>query len=126
MHIDAASQIAVAEERLRLAMLASDVAVLEELIAPALIFTNHLGQVFGKQDDIDLHRAGVLRFLQMDASEAQLITHAETCIVSVRMKVAGTYGGAAFGADLRYTRVWRPSEGGRWQIVAGHSSAVHQ
>ncbi|MEJ6004903.1 hypothetical protein WG899_05050 [Paucibacter sp. AS339] len=34
-----------AEERLRLAMLASDSVALDELIAPELLFTNHLGQV---------------------------------------------------------------------------------
>lgn len=124
MQTDSSSQIAIAEERLRVAMLASDVTVLDELISPALIFTNHLGQVFGKQDDVGLHRSGVLRFLQMEPSETKINIHAQFCIVSVRMKVAGTYGGAAFGADLRYTRVWRLSEDGHWQIVAGHSSAV--
>lgn len=124
MQTDASSQIAVAEERLRTAMLASDVTVLEELISPALIFTNHLGQVFGKQDDVALHRSGVLRFLQMEPSETQINIYAQFCIVSVRMAAAGTYGGAAFEADLRYTRVWCLSEGGHWQIVAGHSSAV--
>lgn len=126
MQIDASSQIAAAEERLRLAMLASDVAVLEELISPALIFTNHLGQAFGKQDDIALHRSGVLRFSQMEGSEAQVASYADFCIVSVRMKVAGSYGGTAFGADLRYTRVWRLAEGGHWQVAAGHSSAVQE
>lgn len=126
MQIDVSSQIALAEARLRLAMLASDVAVLEELISPALIFTNHLGQVCGQQDDVELHRSGMLRFSQMDPSETQVKTYAEFCIISVRTKVAGTYGGTPFDADLRYTRVWRFTETGRWQIVAGHSSAVQE
>ena len=124
MQAEASSKISVAEERLRVAMLASDVAVLEELISPALIFTNHLGQVFSKQDDVALHRSGVLKFLRMEPSETQITNYAQFCIVSVRMAVSGTYGGTAFDADLRYTRVWGPSEDGRWQIVAGHSSAV--
>ncbi|MDK1044873.1 MAG: nuclear transport factor 2 family protein [Anaerolineales bacterium] len=33
------------EERLRKAMLRSDVSALDQLLAPELIFTNHLGQV---------------------------------------------------------------------------------
>ncbi len=39
------TQITVSEERLRLAMLASDVGALDELISSDLLFTNHLGQV---------------------------------------------------------------------------------
>jgi hypothetical protein len=124
MQCETTSRIIAAEERLRAAMLASDAAALDELISPALMFTNHLGQVFGKQDDIALHRSGVLRFLRMDPSESQLKIYAKLCIVSVRIAVAGTFGGAAFEADLRYTRVWHLSEKGHRQIVAGHSSAV--
>jgi hypothetical protein len=37
------TQIINAEERLRLAMFASDVGTLDELLAPELIFTSHLG-----------------------------------------------------------------------------------
>lgn len=39
------TQILEAEERLRLAMLGSDVAALDELLAPDLIFTSHSGTV---------------------------------------------------------------------------------
>lgn len=55
------TQILEAEERLRLAILSSDVNTLDELLAPELIFTNHLGQVLGKQDDLDAHQSGTLR-----------------------------------------------------------------
>jgi hypothetical protein len=37
-------QIVQVEDRLRTAMLRSDVAALDELLAPDLIFTNHLGR----------------------------------------------------------------------------------
>jgi hypothetical protein len=37
-------QISIVEERLRLAMLASDVDTLDELMSPDLIFTNLLGR----------------------------------------------------------------------------------
>lgn len=62
-------QIAMVEERLRLAMLASDRAVLDELISPDLIFTNHFGQVFGKQENLGLHQSGILRFQKLEPSE---------------------------------------------------------
>jgi len=39
------TEIIHSEARLRQAMLRSDLNVLDELLAPDLIFTNHLGQV---------------------------------------------------------------------------------
>jgi ketosteroid isomerase-like protein len=117
-------QITVAEERLRLAMLASDSEALDELISPDLIFTNHLGQVLGKQADLELHRSGVLKFYTLEPSETQVKASGQHAIVSVRMKLTGDYGDTQFSADLRFTRVWCRSAGDTWQIVAGHSSAV--
>lgn len=119
-------QIALAEERLRLAMLASDAAALDELISPELIFTNHLGHVLGKQDDVELHRTGLLKLHTLQPSEMQVQASAQLAVVSVRMRVAGAYGGAPFEEDLRYTRVWRIAANGNWEIVAGHSSRVQE
>ena len=119
-------QITVAEERLRLAMLNSDVGALDELISPDLIFTNHLGQRISKQDDLELHRSGVIKFHMIEPSERQVKASAQFAVVSVRMKLSGVYGGSPFAGDFRYTRIWWLSEGDTWQIVAGHLSAVQQ
>jgi hypothetical protein len=54
------AQILDAEDRLRTAMLNSDLAVLDELLAPELIFTNHLGHLLGKEDDLAAYRFGSL------------------------------------------------------------------
>lgn len=119
-----ADQIHAVEERLRVAMLASDCDVLDELISDELIFTDHLGRAFEKPDDLQVHRAGVLRFHLLEPSEMRLRANARIAVVSVRMKVAGTYAGSPFADELRYTRVWRLAAEGRWEILAGHSSRV--
>jgi ketosteroid isomerase-like protein len=119
-------QISVVEERLRLAMLASDCIALDALISTELIFTNHIGQVFGKQDDLALHQAGTLKFHLLHPSEVQVHADTQLAVVSVRMKASGTYGGSSFTDDLRYTRVWRRTANGNWQIAAGHSSRVQE
>jgi Domain of unknown function (DUF4440) len=61
MHIPLQAQIVDAEDQLRIAMLSSDVAALDELLAPELIYTNHLGQLLGKDDDLAAYRSGVLK-----------------------------------------------------------------
>ena len=78
------NQVTVAEERLRLAMLASDVDALDKLISSDLIFTNHFGQILGKQDDLALHRSGMLRFHTLEPSERKMKTSGKIAVVSVR------------------------------------------
>lgn len=126
MPIDPVQQISFVEERLRLAMLASDCPVLGELISPELIFTNHLGQVCGKQDDLSMHRDGLLKLHTLEPSEVRVQAKGDLAVVSVRMKVGGTFNNTAFQEDLRYTRVWEFSGDGRWEILTGHSSRVQR
>ena len=82
------SQIQIAEERLRRAMLTSDLETLDKLISPELLFTNHLGQVLGKQDDLALHRSGILKFHTLEPSESQMKISEKIAIVSIRMKIS--------------------------------------
>ncbi len=117
-------QITVAEECLRLAMLNADVGALDVLISPDLIFTNHFGQLISKQGDLEAYRSGVIKFHTMEASERQMKVSAQFALVSVRMKLSGVYSGSPFAGDFRYTRIWCPTAGERWHVVAGHLSAV--
>ena len=116
--------VALAEEQLRQAMLASDVGALDRLIAGNLVFTTHQGRVFTKETDLEAHRSGVLKLTSLEPSEQLLQVDGHMAIASVRMKLSGIYGGQPFAADLRYTRVWRKTKDDRWQVIAGHSSAV--
>lgn len=118
------SAIVDVEERLRRAMLASDVDALDALISADLIFTDHLGRVFGKEEDLAAHRSRMLRFHALDPAELRIAMHGGLAVVSVRMAVAGSYGGAEFAAKLRFTRVWRRAPSGGWQVIAGHGSEV--
>jgi len=116
--------IVEAEGRLRQAMLASDVGALDELLATELVFTNHLGQVLGKQDDLGAHRSGLVRISELTPSERTIQVYGDVAVVAVSVHLAGSYAGTPSEADFRFTRVWARSSGGTWQVVAGHASAV--
>lgn len=118
------NSIADAEERLRLAMLTSDSVALDELISPDLVFTNHVGQLLGKQGDLELHKSGTIRFQHLTPSETQIKIHGDCAVVSVRMRAEGTFAGSAFDENFRYTRMWRLFETKGWQVVAGHMSVI--
>ncbi len=111
------------EERLAQAMRTSDVPVLDELLADDLLFTNHLGLVVTKQEDLDVHRSGLLRLDSLIASDRRIRTLGNVAVVAVRVQLAGSHAGNPFEGTFRYTRVWARL-GVRWRIVAAHASVV--
>jgi ketosteroid isomerase-like protein len=118
------SQIADAEDRLRTAMLHSDVDALSDLLAPELIFTNHLGQLQGKESDLDAHRSGILKIEKLVPSEQHITVIGEAAVVSVRVQLLGTYDGGPANGTFRFTRVWSRSPNKSWHVVAAHSGLV--
>jgi len=117
-------EISELEECLRVAMMHSDVEALTDLLAPDLFFTNHLGQTFSGVDDIQAHRSGQVHIFELQLSEMQIQMRRECAVVSVRAHIKGSYFGHDSVDDLRFTRIWQETAPGRWQVVAGHSSAV--
>jgi ketosteroid isomerase-like protein len=119
-------QIVEVEDQLRTAMLSSDVAALDGLLRPDLIFTNHLGQLLGKNDDLAAYRSGVLKVAGLEPSEQHVRVLGEVAVVSVRMRVSGSYEDVPANGDFRFTRVWARSQPEGWQIVAAHSVLIAQ
>jgi ketosteroid isomerase-like protein len=111
------------EAALRRAQLASDVEELDRLVDDALVFIGPNGAVYGKKDDLDAHRRGLIRITRLEPSEERVQLFGHIAVVSVRMEMSGTFEGVAFAGPFRYTRVWR-EHGDGWRIVAGHVSAV--
>ena len=96
---------------------------LDRLVDDSLVFTGPNGAVYGKKDDLEAHRRGLIRITRLEPSEQRIQLFGEIAVVSVRMEMAGTFEGAAFAGPFRYTRVWR-NKGDGWRVVAGHVSAV--
>ncbi len=117
-------QIAKSEEQLRLAMLRSDVNSLDKLLAPELIFTNHLGQVLTKKDDLVAHQSGTLKIEVLTPSEEHIQLMGDVAVVHVRMHILGSYAGTVSDDDFRFTRVWTLTSSGSWHVVTAHACVV--
>ncbi len=116
--------IAQLEEKLEHAMLTSDVAVLDELIADDLIWTMHTGFVSNKQQDLEAHQTGAIRFTKVEISDRQIHSYSNDCVVvTLKADLAGTLYGQAFSEPYRFTRIWLHRDN-RWQIAAGHVSQI--
>jgi ketosteroid isomerase-like protein len=115
--------IATLEEKLQHAMLVSDVAMLDKLIADDLVWTMHTGQIVNKQFDLDAHRSGVFKFTKLDISDRQIHNYGDCVVVTLKVEAAGIMVDQAFSETYHFTRVWVQRQN-RWQIVAGHVSQM--
>lgn len=124
MNPSIAMEVEECEQRLKQAMLQSDVSALDDLLAPDLMFTTHLGQLMTKQDDLEAHRSGVLKIKMLNLSDQKINIYDDVAVTSVHAHISGTFAGTGSEGDFRFTRVWRKSSNKTWQVVAGHSSIV--
>jgi len=115
--------IAKLEEELRLAMLNSDIPTMDKLISSDLLFTNHLGTLVSKKDDLEAHKNKVFVFNSICLSDSHILSLANVAIVSVKATITGSYHGQPANGHFRFTRTWS-NISGNWQVMAGHSSVV--
>jgi ketosteroid isomerase-like protein len=112
------------ETRLYAAMIASDVAELDALIADDLLFVGPTGELATKAMDLELHRTGGTKFHELVPKELEIrVWHEQLAIAAAKVFLSGTYLGNEFAGDFRYLRVWGHSESG-WQIVGGSVSPI--
>jgi len=111
-----------AEERLREAILASDVDALDGLLSDALVFVSADGHVLHKGDDLELYRSGRMCVTRYDPSELAVVLHgADVGVVVVRVEVSGELSGRPFSSAFRFSRTYVREEN-RWRIACSHAS----
>ena len=111
------------EERLRLAMLNSDLKELDLLISPELLFTNHNGLLVSKEDDLYAHASKIFEFQSLDLSHTKIRLFERMAIVSVKADIKSLYHGKPAKGEFRFTRIWSKTKDD-WQVVAVHSSEI--
>lgn len=122
---DTADEAAIqqCEERLRSAMLSSDVEALDVLLANDLIFIDHQGRRIEKAQDLEAHRSGVLALEQIDVLDSIIRPLGNAVLVSLRVRFTGTYYGEKFSEKLAFTRVWSRTADD-WAVTLAHCSRI--
>jgi len=105
-------------------MLQSDISELDKLLAVDLIFTNHLGHMLTKQDDIEAHKSKTLKINDIILTEQKIKLYEDIAIVTVKANIIGSFNGENSENNFRFTRIWSKKSNDTWQISAGHSSIV--
>ena len=117
-------EIQECEERLKEAMLQSNVSELHELLADDLIFTNHMGHIITKQDDIESHKYKTLLINELTLTDQNIKVIKNIAIVTVKASIKGSFNGENSENVFRFTRVWNKISNKKWQITACHSSIM--
>lgn len=120
---NADDSLLAAEAALRRAQLSSGVAELDRLVDEELVFTGPDGALYGRADDLEAHRSGMIRINRLEPSEERIQRFGSIAVMSMRMEMSGTFRGEPFAGPFRYTRVWYARPSG-WRVVAGHVSGV--
>jgi ketosteroid isomerase-like protein len=118
-------EIARFESRLRSAQLSGDSAALGLLIAEDLLFTGPDGELATREQDLQAHASGLVRFRAHDPIELRIRMLAPAiAIAALKTHLSVEVGGTLHTGTFRYTRVWQRADNDSWQVVAGHVSAV--
>jgi len=112
------AEIIELEEELRLAMLNSDIKILDELIDDSLTFVIPDGKIITKQMDLDGHIAKIQTTEELSPSEQTVQIHNDCAVVTVNMKLVGSYNKIDISGQYRYLRVWS-KRNKDWKVVAG-------
>ncbi|MEO5833158.1 MAG: nuclear transport factor 2 family protein [Nakamurella sp.] len=114
------SALNTAEDQLRRATLAGDVAVLGLLLDDHIIYTGPDGRQVSKQQDLDAYASGAVEITGYVEEHRTIRVIGRTGLTWVLAEVSGHAGGQRFGARLRYTRTWAYAAG--WRVIAAHAS----
>jgi ketosteroid isomerase-like protein len=118
-------EIVACEAAIRAAQLNADVSALDRLIADDLLFTGPDGQLGTKQQDLDAHASGAVRFRRHEPEELRIRRVSENvAIAALRARLVVEVAGATVRGTYRYTRVWARETGENWRVVSGRVSEV--
>ncbi|UWZ40784.1 nuclear transport factor 2 family protein [Dactylosporangium roseum] len=113
-----------AERRLQAAQRASDVAELDALIDERLIFTGPDGKLYGKQDDLHVHRTGRQVMTKVAEESLDVLVDGGLGVTWFLGTLEGTFAGESFAWRMRYTRTWLHDPSRGWRLIAAHASVA--
>jgi ketosteroid isomerase-like protein len=120
---DHTESLRAAERRLQAAQLASDTAVLAEVIDDAGQFTGPDGKLYSKGDDLRAHETGHQVLTRLVEEDLQVWATEHTGVTWFLGTLEGSLGGQPLAARVRYTRTWVRDRTG-WRIIAAHATFV--
>jgi ketosteroid isomerase-like protein len=125
-HHDNASshrEVEALEQDWRRALLSSNVAELDHLLADDYLGVTANGTLETKADLLATRRSGTVRLQQLDLTDLKVRVYGDTAVVTSRAELSGSNGGTDISGRYRYTRVYN-RRNGQWRIVSFEASRI--
>lgn len=108
--------IAARVEKLRVAMIAADSEVLDELTAPSLNYVHSTGRLETKQEFIENLLSGKSDFVTMDLTDHNITLNGDVAIVRHKLSAQTNDGGKPGSANIGVMQVWQ-KQNGIWKLI---------
>jgi ketosteroid isomerase-like protein len=120
---DVVEEIAALEDRRYAAMVAKDVATLDELLDEKLIYMHSSGVADTKASYLKGLQTGVWDYHQVDRSDLRTEIDGDVALVFGKLSIRITIRGEYKAFDSRALAVWH-RRGGTWHLLAVQSGAM--
>ncbi len=111
------------ENQLYDAMKSANLEMLDKLLHKDLLFIIPSGEIIGKEKDLETYRSGILKIIDLSPDVENLNIIDDVAIITLRMRLVGSYSGEPFEAQFRYIRFWKEFEDGI-KVIGGSGIAL--
>jgi ketosteroid isomerase-like protein len=118
-----ATELIELENRFNEALLRGDIAVIEEIEANDLIFTDATGVVTSKAEEIQSIKSGEVKFASIKMTDIHVQDYGNVGVVTGSLVEKAQYKNADISGTYRFTDVWAKRKG-KWEHVAGQETLL--
>jgi ketosteroid isomerase-like protein len=114
------------EEAWRDAVLKSNTAAMDALLADDYMAISASGTLQTKAETLANLRSGRVHFMTLNVSDRKVRFYGTTALVTSQAEVQGTTGDGELSGSFRYTRVYVRDARGKWKIVSFEASRIRE
>jgi ketosteroid isomerase-like protein len=111
------------ENRFNEALVRGDIAVIEEIEANDLVFTDATGVVTSKSEEIQSIKSGEIKFASIKMADTRVQDYGNVGVVTGSLTEKAQYRNSDITGTYRFTDVWA-RRNGKWEHVAGQETLV--
>jgi ketosteroid isomerase-like protein len=114
------------EEAWRNAVLKSDTALMESLLADDFMAISANGTLQTKEETLSKLGGGRVHYTGLEVSDRKVRFYGTTALVTSKAEATGTSGGVDITGSYRYTRVYVRNAQGKWKVVSFEASWIRE
>jgi ketosteroid isomerase-like protein len=118
----AAADVALADQRLNLALERADIATLRDMIADEYVFTDPTGRVAGRDEVIGGVAWGRIHITSQTTRDVQIRVYGHAAVETGLLTSVAVRDGRNSSGTFRFTRLW-VKQAGRWKTAAIQETA---